>query len=128
MLSCGNQIVPAGWSATVMNAELWVLQFQYSQACIIFHIKNWLMHTFIINTALITLCHFRYVLALKGPSSVSTTHISTARSAKWVTRCKIQLSEQCVICSLSWLNCTREKYNVSYVSHTWRIIGAKLSF
>jgi len=51
------------------------------------------MHTFIINATLLTPCHSD-MFQLSTGHLQGERYIATSRSTKWVTRCKIQLSEQ----------------------------------
>jgi len=55
------------------------------------------MHTFIINTTLLTPCHSNMFQLSVGHLQEDRDN-ATERTTKWVTRCKIQLSEQQVIC------------------------------
>jgi len=55
------------------------------------------MHTFIINIILLTPWHSD-MFQLSTGHLQGDKHIATTRSTKRVTRCKIQLNEQQIIC------------------------------
>lgn len=73
------------------------ISFHVLGPILLIQVNNQSMHTYISNITPSTLCHSDMFQPSKGHLQGANRYISTARSTKWVTRCKIQPCKQCVI-------------------------------
>jgi hypothetical protein len=84
--------------------ELYLVHFH--TLMLLFHVKIWLMHNFVINTPLLALCYSDIFWPSKGHLQRVQLILFHSQIDKICTRCKIQFIERCVLCyAAAWAAC-----------------------